>query len=234
MFQACQHIACIASVSSGRGANSFFGSARIGRGQKKKKKWWEGRRGEGNVCGQTPRFWKLPFAHERGLWLAFPFLLSPSPLFLFLLLPQFSRGQNIEICAETRRKRLLRRLASTQLLVRYSLCRHSATRSHFFKDREHVVEAYEGEKVRNETTKSPRLVNFQIPMGVKCKKVPRSVRGTWPGWMAGTGGGAFTSSRGASWNAAKSWMGGYCRAAIHLRRRQWKNPRTNWFAALAN
>ena len=41
-------VACIASVSSGRGANSFFGRARIVRAQKKKKKIGGGRGGEEN------------------------------------------------------------------------------------------------------------------------------------------------------------------------------------------
>ena len=59
-----------------------------------------------SVSAQISMFW---LCENWGF--LFLLSLSPSPLFLFLLSPQLSRCQNIEICAETPLKRLLHRLA---------------------------------------------------------------------------------------------------------------------------
>ena len=47
----------------------YFACAENG-ARAKKRTVGVGERKEGTACGQTPRFWKPPFAGERGSWLA--------------------------------------------------------------------------------------------------------------------------------------------------------------------
>ena len=66
------NLTCVASVSvEQRAKNGVFGvlpARKMGREQKRKEGVGEG--SEGNACGQTPWFWKPPFASKWSSWLA--------------------------------------------------------------------------------------------------------------------------------------------------------------------
>ena len=65
-------LACVASVSvKQRAKRGFrrFAREKIG-ARAKNRKEGVGEESEGNACGQTPWFWKPPFASERSWWLA--------------------------------------------------------------------------------------------------------------------------------------------------------------------